>query len=61
VATTRITTTLVVEIDSEEFEDSYDSHPGRLLWYALEHGDAGGEFTSTWTGDMKIEDIEETE
>jgi hypothetical protein len=55
----RITTTLVVEIDDDVFEDEFDSDEGRVLYMALEHGDAGGEFTSNWTDKPVVEDVEE--
>ncbi|MFD5308274.1 hypothetical protein [Streptomyces ardesiacus] len=55
----RITTTLVVEIDDDVFEDEYDSDEGRVLFWALEHGDAGGEFVSNWTTTAVVEDVEE--
>ncbi|MEU0912169.1 hypothetical protein [Streptomyces althioticus] len=57
----RLTTTLVVEIDEDEFRDQYNSAPGQVFFWALEHGDAGAEFGSYWTGEVKIEDVEETE
>lgn len=55
----RITTTLVVEIDDDVFEDEFDSDEGRVLLRALEHGDAGESFESNWTTTAVVEDVEE--
>ncbi|MGW0930663.1 hypothetical protein [Streptomyces sp. NPDC002644] len=50
-----------VELTADEFEDQWDSDAGRLIWYALEHGDASGGFSSQEVGEVSIEDYEETE
>lgn len=56
----RITTTLVIEIDEIDFSSEYESDPGQVLYWALEHGDAGGSFDSQYVpGTVKVEDIEE--
>lgn len=55
----RITTTLVVVIEDDWFDEEYDSDAGRVLYWALEHGDGSGDFASNWIGEVKIEDIEE--
>ncbi|MEU5166828.1 hypothetical protein [Streptomyces mutomycini] len=57
----RLTTTLTVEIDEDEFRDQYNSAPGQVLYWALTHGDSGAEFDSFWDGEVKIEDLKETE
>ncbi|AWN05252.1 hypothetical protein SEA_IBANTIK_28 [Streptomyces phage Ibantik] len=55
----RITTNLIVDIDDDVFEDEFDSDEGRVLLWALEHGDAGGEFEAYWTVKAVVEDVEE--
>ncbi|BET51813.1 hypothetical protein RGQ21_67950 [Kitasatospora aureofaciens] len=55
----RIKTTLVVEIDDDVFEDEFDSDEGRVLYWALTHGDGGGELSSDWTDKPVVEDVEE--
>lgn len=49
-----------IEISDDYFEE-HGRDPERLLWAALEHGDASGEFSSYAVGEIAIVDTEETE
>lgn len=55
----RITFHAGIEMEADEFEQ-YKDNIGRLIWYALEHGDAHGEFGSYHEeGTVRVEDWEE--
>lgn len=57
----KLTFQVEIGINADAFEDEWDSDPGRVVWWALEHGDAGGEFGSFLTSEITVEDFEETE